>query len=129
MAAPLARVLPRCRRSPGVIPSGLYLFAPAAGQTDGRAMGAFAVQMLLIVGIVYFLLIRPKMQQEKKHRDRLGQLKTKDEVLTVGGIIGEVIHIKDDRITIKSGESRLVIQRDRVAEIRSGGSTESTAAP
>ena len=32
-----------------------------------------------------------------------------------------MIHIKDDRITIKSGESRLVIQRDRVAEIRTSG--------
>jgi len=102
-----------------MIHSSLFLFAPA-GQTDSRAMGAFLVQMVLIVGIVYFLLIRPKMQQEKKHRERLSQLKTRDEVLTVGGIIGEVVHIKDDRITIKSGESRLVIQRDRVAEIRSG---------
>jgi hypothetical protein len=39
-----------------------------------------------------------------------------------------VIHIKDDRITIKSGESRLVIQRDRVAEVRGGGTSEGTPA-
>ena len=105
-------------------PAILFLFAPAGGQADGRVMGAFVVQMVLIVAIVYFLLIRPKVQQEKKHRARLSQLKAKDEVLTVGGIIGEVIHIKDDRVTIKSGESRLVIQRDRVAEIRSTGPGE-----
>jgi preprotein translocase subunit YajC len=105
----------------------LFLFSPAGGQADGRVMGAFVVQMVLIVGIVYFLLIRPKVQQEKKHKERLAQLKTRDEILTVGGILGEVIHIKDDRITIKSGESRLVIQRDRVAEIRTVSPTE--AAP
>lgn len=96
-----------------------------APQGDGRVMGAFIVQMALIIGIVYFLLIRPKVQQEKKHRERLSQLKTRDEIVTAGGIVGEVVHMKDDRITIKSGESRLVIQRDRIAEIRSGGEAAS----
>jgi preprotein translocase subunit YajC len=110
-------------------PAVLFLlFAPAGGQADGKVMGAFVVQMVLIIGIVYFLLIRPKVQQEKKHRDRLAQLKTRDEILTMGGIIGEVIHIKDDRVTIRSGESRLVIQRDRIAEIRSQSSAEGAAA-
>src|SRR5690348_16395502 len=116
---------PLAQRRSDVRPEALFLlFAPAGGQADGRMMGAFAVQMAVIIGIVYFLLIRPKVQQEKKHRDRLSQLKARDEVLTMGGIIGEVIHIKDDRITIRSGESRLVIQRDRIAEIRSTASTE-----
>ena len=109
-------------------PAVLFLlFAPAGGQADGKVMGAFVVQMVLIIGIVYFLLIRPKVQQEKKHRDRLSQLKTRDEVLTVGGIIGEVVHIKDERVTIRSGESRLVVQRDRIAEIRSQSGAEGTA--
>jgi preprotein translocase subunit YajC len=67
------------------------------------------------------------MQQEKKHRERLSQLKAKDEIVTVGGIIGEVVHIKDDRVTIRSGESRLVVQRDRVAEIRTVGGGEGTS--
>jgi preprotein translocase subunit YajC len=102
-----------------MIPEVLFLFAPAGGQADGRVMGAFVVQMVLIIAIVYFLLIRPKVQQEKKHRERLSQIKTRDEVLTVGGILGEVIHIKDDRITIKSGDSRMIVQRDRIAEIKS----------
>jgi preprotein translocase subunit YajC len=105
-------------------PAVLFLFAPAGGQASGTIMGSFIVQMVLIIGIVYFLLIRPKVQQEKKHRDRLAQLKTRDEVVTTGGIIGEVVHMKDDRITIKSGESRLVVQRDRIAEIRTTAATE-----
>jgi len=111
-----------------MIPALLFLFgAPPGGQGDGRVMGAFVVQMVLIVGIVYFLLIRPKVQQEKKHRARLSQLKKGDEVVTTGGVIGEIIHLKDDRITVKSGESRLVIQRDRIAEVRSPTGPETTA--
>ena len=93
------------------------LFAPA-GQSDNRAMGVFALQMVLIIGIIYFLMIRPRSQQEKRHRERLSQLKRGDEIVTSGGIIGEVIHLKDDQITVKSGDSRLVVQRDRIADIR-----------
>ena len=39
-------------------------------------------------------------------------------------IIGEVVHIKDNQLTLKSGESRLVVQRDRVADILTGGEGE-----
>lgn len=98
-------------------PSVLFLMAPS-GQTGPRELLVLMVQIGLFFAIVFFLLIRPKMQQEKKHKERLSTIKAKDEIVTVGGIIGEVIHIKDDRVTIKSGESRLVILRDRVAEIR-----------
>ncbi len=99
-------------------PNILFLFAPS-GQ-GGSGMMIFLVQMLAIVGIFYFLIIRPKVQQEKKHKERLSQIKRGDQVVTVGGIIGEVVHIKDNQITLKSGESRLVVQRERVADILSG---------
>jgi preprotein translocase subunit YajC len=84
-------------------------------------MGIFLFQMLAIVAIFYFLIIRPKVQQEKRHRERLEQIKRGDEIVTAGGIIGEVVHIKDSQITVKSGESRFVVQRQRIAEVRSPG--------
>jgi len=70
--------------------------------------------------IFYFLIIRPKAQQEKKHRERIAQLRRGDKVVTIGGILGEVVHLKEDQVTIKSGESRLIVQRDRVADILDG---------
>lgn len=98
--------------------ASLLLFAPPPGsQGDSRMIVSFIVQMALIFAIVYFMMIRPRMQQEKKHRERLTQLKKGDEVVTAGGVIGEIIHMKDDRITIKSGESRMVIQRDKITEV------------
>lgn len=93
------------------------LFAPSEPE-PGRALMIFLFQMVAILGIFYFLVLRPRAQQEKRHRERLTQLKRGDEVVTTGGLIGEVVHIRDDRITVKSGESRLVIQRDRIAEVR-----------
>ena len=75
--------------------------------------------MAIIFAIIYFLMIRPKVKQERKHREQIAQLKKGDEVVTAGGVVGEVIHIKDDRVTIKSGESRFIVMRDRIADIPS----------
>ena len=79
-----------------------------------------------IFAIFYLLLIRPQQQQRKKHEATIRQLKRGDEVVTAGGIVGEVVHIRqlaadapgqEDRVTIKSGESRLVVERGRIAKI------------
>jgi preprotein translocase subunit YajC len=100
-------------------------------QTAGAAGIA---QMLFMYGaifaIFYFVLIRPQQKQRKDHEARVRQLKKGDEIVTAGGIVGEVVHIasqgKDgaaslnDRITIKSGESKLIVERGRIAAI--GGS-------
>ena len=107
--------------------------APAGGPSS---FAPIIIQFGLIVAIIYFIMIRPQQRQRRKHEELLNQLKRGDEVVTAGGIIGEVIHIKevgtdagktraDDRITIKSGESRLVVERGRIARIN--GSTPAAA--
>lgn len=87
--------------------------------------------------IFYFLLLRPQQQQRKKHEETIRQLKRGDEVVTAGGIVGEVVQIRQaaadtpneaDRITIKSGESRLVVERGRITRIVSGVAAGTTPA-
>jgi preprotein translocase subunit YajC len=85
--------------------------------------------MIAIFGIIYFLLIRPQQKQRKQHDQRLRELKRGDQVVTAGGLVAEVMHIKEslkdgqpvktmeDLITIKSGESRLVVERGRIARV------------
>ena len=83
-----------------------------------------------IFAIFYFVLIRPQSKQRKEHEELIRAVKKGDEVVTAGGLIGEVIHIKErsnadgttassleDRITIKSAESRVVIERGKIARI------------
>ena len=101
--------------------------SPSAG--GGLFSGPLLIQFGLIFAILYFLMIRPQQKQRRKHEAALMSLKRGDEVVTSGGIVGEVIHIRetskdgnaksalDDRITIKSGESRLVVERGRIARI------------
>ncbi len=66
------------------------------------------VQMLPIVAILvifYFLLIRPKQREQKSHQKMLTQLSKGDRVLTSGGIFGNVVGLKDDRVVIKIAEN------------------------
>ncbi len=97
-----------------------FAFQQPAPQPSGPGSGFFLFQLALIFGIIYFLMIRPKVKKEKEHRERVSQLKKGDQVVTAGGIVGKIIHLEDDRVTVKSGESRFVVMRDRVADIPSG---------
>ncbi len=98
------------------------LFAPAEG--GGGGMGMF-IMIASFIAIFYFLLIRPQRQQQKRHQEMVNNLRRGDEVATVGGVIGQIIHIKDDRLTIKSADdTRLVIERDKVARKLTGPAAE-----
>lgn len=100
-----------------------------------------------IGAIFYFILLRPQQKQRREHDALLRGLRRGDEVVTAGGIIGEVQNIAaqvkdgapvpamDDRVTIRSGDTRLIVERGRIARItrRTGaaagsGSTGSGAA-
>jgi preprotein translocase subunit YajC len=109
------------------------LLAMAPAQGGQSSLIPFMVQLALIVAIFYFLLIRPQQKQRRQHEQALGGLKKGDEIVTSGGIVGEVVHIKeslkpdgtngppmDDRVTIKSGETRLIVERGRIARIVAG---------
>lgn len=83
------------------------------------------IMLALFIGIFYFLLIRPQRQQQKRHEEMVKSLKRGDDVATIGGIVGRIIHVKDDRLTIKTGEdTRLIIERDKVARKLGVGSEE-----
>lgn len=93
----------------------LLSFAPS-GQ-GGPGMTAFIIQIGLFIAIFYFLLIRPQRRQQEAHKKLLASLQRGDQVVTSSGIVGEVVHIKDDQVTIRSGESKLVILRSGITSI------------
>ncbi len=122
-------------------------FAPISAllllQFGGGNLGSltpFIVQLVAIFGIFYFLLIRPQQAQKRKQEETLRNIKRGDMIVTSGGIVGEVIHVREsvaaeggtarpmeDHVTIKSAESRLIIERGRIARVvESGGATASS---
>lgn len=99
--------------TPGFHPA-LALMVPREGAGAGTVM---FLQIAAMVAIFYFLLIRPQQKEAKRHREMLAALKKGDEVVTNGGIIGTVVHAAEDRLTIKTGDTRLVVLRGRVAQV------------
>jgi len=70
-----------------------------------------------IFAIFYFLLIRPQRQQQKTHDAMVRALERGDRVVTMGGVIGVIVHAEEDRITIKTaGDTRLEVERGKVAK-------------
>lgn len=94
------------------------------GQSGGSTPVIFAVQIAAFIAIFYFLLIRPQRQMQKKHQAMLEALAKGDEVMTEGGIIGEVIYIKDDRVTVRTAENtRIVVARAKIARVLPAANT------
>lgn len=93
------------------IPFGL-LMAP----TDGGGALALFVQLGLIFMIFYWLLIRPQKKERERHQLMITGLKKGDEVVTVGGIIGTIVHLDGERLTVKTAENtRVVVERGKVS--------------
>ena len=91
-------------------------FAPS-GQNASGGLTIFLIQIGALIAIFYVMLIRPQRKQQERHRQLLASLQRGDKIVTAGGIIGEVVHLKDDEVTVKSGESRVVVMRANVANI------------
>jgi preprotein translocase subunit YajC len=67
---------------------------------------------------LYFLLIRPQRAQQRKHAELLGALKPGDEVLTAGGIYGEVVQLDEERVMLEIDEDvRIAVARRSIASI------------
>ena len=75
------------------------------------------VQFVFIIAIVYFLFIMPQRREQKRHRELLASLKPGMEVVTAGGVVGEIILIKEDLVTLKSGDARIVVERPRIMRL------------
>lgn len=56
--------------------------------------------------IFYLLLIRPQQKREKKERIMRNSLKAGDHIVTIGGIVGKIISVKEDEIVIETGADR-----------------------
>jgi preprotein translocase subunit YajC len=90
----------------------------AVPREGGNAGTIFMVQMVLIFAIFYFLLLRPQAKERRRHDEMLTKIKKGDEVVTNGGIIGKVVHVQENRLTLKTGENtRVTVDRGRIASV------------
>ncbi len=94
------------------------MLAIAAGPEGQTTLMPMIIMWTAIIAIFYFLLIRPQRKAQQRHQEMVKALRKGDEVMTDGGIIGEVIHLKEDRVTIRTGpDTRIEVARVKIARV------------
>ena len=101
---------------------GIALTSTAEGGSAATLLTTLLPFVVLIV-VFYFLLIRPENKKKKALSEMRSALSVGDEVTTIGGIVGKVVHIKDDLVTIETSEDRVRIQITRWAISTKGTQT------
>jgi preprotein translocase subunit YajC len=105
--------------------------APAAfAQEQGGATGGLIGQLIFFVPLIlifYFLLIRPANQRQKKHKAMIEAVVRGDTVITSGGLIGKVVKVTDQEISVELAEGvRVRVVKGMIADVR--GKNEPVAA-
>jgi preprotein translocase subunit YajC len=109
----------------------VHIGALALLQAEPVANRGFLILIIYVVSfgmIAWFLLIKPQRRAQQQHLTMLSSLKRNDEVMTEGGIIGTIVHMAEDRVTIRTGENtRIVVARGKISRIISGTASDTRA--
>lgn len=86
-----------------------------------EGMTGTIVWLVVMVAIFYFMLIRPENKRKKQTKAMLDALKVGDSVTTIGGIIGKVLKVKDDKVCIEIGDRTskhpMTLKREAIASV------------
>ena len=87
----------------------------AAAGADAGAAGAMGgasglIMIVVIFVVFYFLMIRPENKRKKKAQEMRDSIEVGDKIVTIGGMIGKVVHVSGDKLTFETGEDRVRIE-------------------
>jgi preprotein translocase subunit YajC len=109
----------------GLIPSAVAQTTGAAAAGGGSPMEMLQqfAPFIIVIGIFYFLLIRPQQQKAKQLKAQLSDLRRGDNIITAGGIIGTVARVvNDDELSVEIAEGvRVRVLRSTVTGITAKG--------
>ena len=95
------------------------LIAMSQAGGEGAESSGFAgmIPFILIIFIIYFLMIRPQSKKAKAQKQMLTELTKGDKVVTIGGIYGTIVEVKDQTFIVKvSGNADIEMLKSSVAE-------------
>lgn len=87
---------------------------------QGGAGNPVTTILIYVVGfglIFWWLILRPQRKMQQKHQEMVAGLQRGNDVMTDGGIMGTIVHLTDDRVTIKTGDTRVVVARPKIARV------------
>ena len=73
-------------------------------------MGGLLFPLIMVIAVFYFMLIRPENKRKKEAEQLRSSLKEGDEIITIGGITGIVVNVKEDRFVIETSADQVRIE-------------------
>ncbi len=73
-------------------------------------MPSMLLTLVLMLGVFYFMLIRPENKRKKEAEQMRASVRTGDKITTIGGIVGTVVNVKEDKIVIETGADQVRIE-------------------
>ena len=104
-----------------------FAYAQAAQDTFGM-LNSLLIPTMLIIGIMYFLMIRPQQKRLKEHQAMVAAIRRGDTIVTSGGIIGKVAKVEDQELQVEIAEGvKIKILRSTISEVRGKGDGAATS--
>ena len=90
----------------------LSFVSTAADGTNAATGGLFGgpymiIMLVLFIAVFYFMILRPENKKKKEQEALRNSLHKGDRITTIGGIMGKIVDIKDDRIVIETSEDQV----------------------
>ena len=83
------------------------------------------VYIVALFALLYFLMIRPQQQRQKKHQQMITSLKVNDQITTAGGMLGTVVKIKEDTLVLRVADNvRIEFLKSAVGQVRTSAPEE-----
>jgi preprotein translocase subunit YajC len=98
-------------------------YAQSTAATPSGSGLSQILMLVMFVAIFYFMLIRPQQKRAKETQSMLSRLAAGDEVATTGGLLGRLIEVNDNTVTLELAEGvRVKLQKSAVAQVLPKGS-------
>lgn len=88
----------------------LHFLEETVPQTAGGGLLGMLPMLLIMVGVFYFMLIRPENKRKKEAEEMRASIKTGDKVTTIGGIVGTVVDVKSDNFVMETSADQVRIE-------------------
>ena len=72
--------------------------------------GSMIIMMVVMIAVFYFFLIRPENKKKKEANEMRNALKVGDNITTIGGVIGDIVSIKDDSIVMETSADKVRVE-------------------
>ena len=83
------------------------LFYTADTAAGAVGMGSLFLPLIAMLAVMYFLMIRPENKRKKEAEAMRSSLKKGDQITTIGGIVGKIVHVTDEHIVIETSDDRV----------------------